>query len=117
MGSTPLSAASPNKTQEGLIGGVLSAIVATVVIVGFFGVSPIGDSIAKTIVFAVLCAIAAPLGDLSESFIKRDLKVKDMGSVLPGHGGVLDRFDALLFVLPTAYFVTVLFNVWTLAAS
>ena len=117
MGSTPLSAASPNKTQEGLIGGVLSAIVVTVVIIGFFGVSPIGDSIAKTIVFAVLCALAAPLGDLSESFIKRDLKVKDMGSVLPGHGGVLDRFDALLFVLPTAYFVTVLFNVWTLAAS
>jgi phosphatidate cytidylyltransferase len=54
---------------------------------------------------------------LCESFVKRDLKVKDMGSVLPGHGGVLDRFDALLFVLPTAYFVTVLFNVWTLSAS
>jgi len=117
MGSTPLSAASPNKTQEGLIGGVLSALVVTVVVVGFGSISPIGDSIPRTIVFAFLCALAAPLGDLSESFIKRDLKVKDMGSVLPGHGGVLDRFDALLFVLPTAYFVTVLFNVWTVAAS
>lgn len=117
MGSTPLSAASPNKTQEGMIGGVLSALVVTVVIIGFGGISPIGDSIPRTIVFAVLCALAAPLGDLCESFVKRDLKVKDMGSVLPGHGGVLDRFDALLFVLPTAYFVTVLFNVWTLSAS
>jgi len=116
MGSTPLSAASPNKTQEGLIGGVLCALVVTVVIIGFGGVSPIGDSIPRTIVFAVLCALVAPLGDLCESFVKRDLKVKDMGSVLPGHGGVLDRFDALLFVLPTAYFVTILFNVWTAAA-
>ena len=48
-------------------------------------------------------AIAAPLGDLCESLIKRDLGVKDMGTILPGHGGLLDRFDGLLFVLPTVY--------------
>ena len=117
FGKTPLSAASPNKTQEGLAGGVVTALVVTTVLVGFIGIDPIGSSKPQTFVFALLCALAAPLGDLSESFVKRDLKIKDMGSVLPGHGGVLDRFDSLLFVLPTAYFVTVLFDVWSKAAG
>jgi phosphatidate cytidylyltransferase len=117
FGRTPLSTASPNKTQEGLAGGVVTALVVTTVIVGFFGIDPIGSSKPQTFVFALLCALAAPLGDLSESFVKRDLKIKDMGSVLPGHGGVLDRFDSLLFVLPTAYFVTVLFDVWSKSAG
>jgi len=56
--------------------------------------------------FGLMCVIAAPIGDLAESMLKRDLGVKDFGDLLPGHGGVLDRFDALLFVLPTAYYVT-----------
>ncbi|MGB3412201.1 MAG: phosphatidate cytidylyltransferase [Microthrixaceae bacterium] len=114
FGSTPLSAASPNKTQEGLIGGVLTAFVVTVLTVGVGKINPIGDSLSRTVIFAVLCSLVAPLGDLCESAIKRDLKVKDMGSLLPGHGGVLDRFDALLFVLPTAYFLSTLLGVWTL---
>ncbi len=60
----------------------------------------------QLLVFGILCAFAAPLGDLFESLLKRDIGIKDTSNVLPGHGGVLDRFDALLFVLPTAYYLT-----------
>ena len=113
FGHTPLSAASPNKTQEGFGGGVLVSVVATTIAVSF--ISPIGDdTIFRTFVFALIVAISAPIGDLCESFVKRDLGVKDMGSVLPGHGGVLDRFDSLLFVLPVAYFVTIPLGIWTI---
>ncbi|MBM3663709.1 MAG: CDP-archaeol synthase, partial [Actinobacteria bacterium] len=115
MGRTPLSDASPNKTVEGLIGGFITSVVVVVIVVGFFGIAPIGGSFPRVFVFALLCALAAPLGDLVESLIKRDVGVKDMGGVLPGHGGVLDRFDGLLFVLPVAYFVTLLFDVWSLS--
>ncbi len=111
FGRTPLSEASPNKTQEGFGGGLVVSVVATTIIVSF--ISPIGDSFFETVVFALLCAIAAPVGDLSESFVKRDLGIKDMGSVLPGHGGVLDRFDSMLFVLPVAYLVTIPLGIWT----
>lgn len=112
FGRTKLSAASPNKTQEGFAGGIAVSVVVTTLVVSF--ISPIGDdNFFRTFVFALLCALAAPIGDLCESFVKRDLGVKDMGTVLPGHGGVLDRFDSLLFVLPVAYFVTVPLGVWT----
>ena len=54
---------------------------------------------------AVVVAVLAPLGDLVESMIKRDLGIKDMGNLLPGHGGMLDRVDAMLFVLPATYYL------------
>jgi phosphatidate cytidylyltransferase len=54
----------------------------------------------------LVVAVAAPLGDLAESMIKRNLDIKDFGTVLPGHGGVLDRFDAFLFVLPAVYYLS-----------
>ncbi len=53
----------------------------------------------------IVVAVIAPIGDLAESLIKRDLKIKDMGTVLPGHGGVLDRCDTLLFVIPTVHYM------------
>jgi phosphatidate cytidylyltransferase len=93
---------SPNKTYEGLAGGMLMAILAAVVICGRF--VP-WDNLGDSIKLGIVVAIAAPLGDLCESMIKRDLGIKDMGTILPGHGGILDRFDALLFVLPSVYYL------------
>lgn len=114
LGSTPLSAHSPNKTVEGLIGGAVSAIVAAVVIIGLFGVAPWGNrpgGIVDSIALGVIAALAATIGDLSESMIKRDLEIKDMGSILPGHGGLLDRFDSLLFVLPATWATAVVLGI------
>jgi phosphatidate cytidylyltransferase len=103
-GSRPLSEASPNKTIEGLLGGMFLAVVAGAVFAGINQVTPF-DSWGEAIKLGVLVALVAPLGDLSESLIKRDLGIKDMGSILPGHGGLLDRFDALLFVLPAVWYL------------
>lgn len=109
-GHTPLSAASPNKTREGLIGGMVVAVLLTVIVVGVLpGIAPF-DSVGSALKLGIVAAVAAPLGDLCESLLKRDLGLKDMGSVLPGHGGFLDRFDALLFVLPSAYYLARVLN-------
>ncbi len=105
MGSRPLAPEiSPNKTLEGAIGGAIAAVVVSVLILKFIpGVHPWDGG--KAIWLGVVVSIAAPLGDLAESMIKRDLGIKDMGNLLPGHGGVLDRFDALLFALPASYYL------------
>jgi phosphatidate cytidylyltransferase len=99
-GKSPLSAASPNKTVEGLIGGMILSVVVTTIVMS--QIKP-WDSVGDAFVLGVAAAVVAPLGDLCESMLKRDLGLKDMGSILPGHGGLLDRFDALLFVLPVTY--------------
>jgi phosphatidate cytidylyltransferase len=105
-GSRPLSDASPNKTIEGLLGGMVLAAATGVVFATLAGgVFPF-DSAGEGLKVGLLVALVAPLGDLSESMVKRDLGVKDMGSILPGHGGLLDRFDALLFVLPAVWYLS-----------
>ena len=112
IGRTPLTQISPNKTVEGLIGGAALTVVSAVVFLQIIGlVEPFSSmgGFREAIIVGIAAAIMAPLGDLAESLIKRDLGIKDMGSILPGHGGFLDRFDALLFVLPTVYFVALAF--------
>ncbi|MEX2292871.1 MAG: phosphatidate cytidylyltransferase [Acidimicrobiales bacterium] len=101
-GRQPLSAASPNKTVEGLMGGCASSFAVVVLLSTMFGLGPI-DSFGEGAIVGLAVALFAPLGDLCQSVVKRDLGVKDMGAILPGHGGLLDRFDALLFVLPAVW--------------
>jgi phosphatidate cytidylyltransferase len=102
FGSRPMSNASPNKTVEGLAGGWIVSVLVAVAVVGL--ISPWDIGLGNKVLFGLIAAAAATLGDLCESLLKRDLGVKDMGTLLPGHGGVLDRFDALLFVLPATYY-------------
>ena len=98
---------SPNKTWEGLAGGALASILVSTVAVG--AIHPWTP--ANAALLGVVVAVVAPLGDLCESLLKRDLRLKDMGTVLPGHGGVLDRVDALIFVLPATYYLVRALNI------
>jgi len=101
-GSRPLApAVSPKKSWEGAIGATL--VVIAVAVGGVAAWVPLLDTIGRSVGLAVVVAVFAPIGDLAESLVKRDLQIKDMGSILPGHGGVLDRIDSMLFVAPAAF--------------
>src|SRR6188472_1010807 len=96
---------SPKKTWEGLLGGALGGVF-----VSFIALYDTRDkylTVWEAIVLGIVVVIAAVLGDLFESALKRDLEVKDTGRLLGGHGGVLDRVDALLFAAPAAYYLVV----------
>ncbi len=94
---------SPKKTIEGFIGGILTTgIVYAVAFCVFIGRFNIGMAIFAFIMGAV-CAVIGTVGDLSASMIKRQVGIKDYGEIMPGHGGLMDRFDSVLFVLPTFY--------------
>ncbi len=89
---------SPGKTWEGLAGGLLGSVVAALALSGLLGL----NVLAAVGLGLVVCA-AAVSGDLCESLLKRAAGVKDSGHLIPGHGGVLDRVDSILFVLPAIY--------------
>ena len=94
---------SPKKTWEGLIGGAIAGIFTT--FVALYDTRQSYISVPQSLVLGAGVVAAAVVGDLFESALKRDLDVKDTGRLLGGHGGVLDRVDALLFAAPAAYFI------------
>jgi phosphatidate cytidylyltransferase len=96
---------SPNKTWEGAIGGAILSIIITVIAFHFIGfLTPL-----HTIFLSLVTVIAGTLGDLTESMIKRSFNVKDSGQIMPGHGGLLDRFDSMLFAAPIYFIYITLF--------
>lgn len=93
---------SPNKTVEGAIGGVVFAVLFSWIYHYFTGVL---DNYLIVTFMTIFLSVFGQIGDLVESALKRHYQVKDSGTILPGHGGILDRFDSLLFVLPILHFL------------
>ena len=95
---------SPNKTVEGSIGGISGVILSFIVItlVGKYKYGIDGNVFYWTLV-GIAASVAGQFGDLTASAIKRYCKIKDFGNIMPGHGGILDRFDSLMFVAPIVY--------------
>ncbi len=92
---------SPGKTIEGFVGGIVGSVLAAFVCKFFFWQA---FPTKECILIGILIGVVGPLGDLSESLIKRSVNVKDSGQLIPGHGGLLDRVDALLFTAPLVYY-------------
>jgi phosphatidate cytidylyltransferase len=102
VGRRPLARSiSPGKTVEGAVGGAVVSVLLSAVLLPFLH----PWTIVGAVKIALAIAVIAPLGDLFESEVKRSLGLKDMGEIMPGHGGVLDRVDGLLFALPTTYYL------------
>ena len=99
---------SPNKTIEGALGGIVSAVVvAAIYVLAFSGQQDFGHGLPVLLILTVIFSIVGQFGDLVESAIKRYFGVKDSGNILPGHGGILDRFDSMLFVFPIMHLLGV----------
>jgi len=98
-------AISPAKTWEGAIGGLISAILGAILITIILNlISPFTFEYWQIILLGFLVSVFAQLGDLVESLLKRNMGVKESGNLLPGHGGILDRFDSLIFVGAVVYY-------------
>ena len=105
FGKTPLSPISPSKTIEGLIGGIIcSILVAT----SFAFLLNWQNPFLIGILYGILVSLMALVGDLIESMMKRDAKLKDSGTFLPGHGGILDRIDSYIFTPSVIYYIIII---------
>lgn len=107
FGKRPLfKSISPNKSHEGAWGGALLAIIASFIISHFFFHAL---DLWHWVVIAIIIIVTGTFGDLIESLLKRNMNIKDSGTLLPGHGGILDRFDALFFASPFIFTFCILF--------
>lgn len=103
---------SPKKTIEGAIGGIVcSTIVSFVICFLYQKVVGVSISIIAVLIITPIFSVAGMMGDLMASYIKRNCNIKDYGNILPGHGGVLDRFDSLLITAPMFYVFIQMFNI------
>jgi len=106
LGKHPMAPGiSPKKTWEGLAGSALAGLAGGAILL----VALLHGQVWQGLILGAAAVAAATLGDLAESMIKRDLDIKDMGSVLPGHGGVMDRIDSLLMVAPVVWLLLTVF--------
>ncbi|MGB3734743.1 MAG: phosphatidate cytidylyltransferase [Ilumatobacter sp.] len=113
FGRTPLRAwISPAKSLEGALGGTILTLLV-MVIIGLQSLSDTWSSMSHLLMLGMVISLLAPLGDLTESMFKRNLDVKDFGTLVAGHGGVLDRFDGFLFALPGVYYLFLVLQPWT----
>ncbi len=96
---------SPNKTIEGSIGGVIGAIILNLIYIHF---ASLNISTSLVIIFSIVAAILSQVGDLVASFIKRQTGIKDFGDLIPGHGGIMDRFDSMIFIAPLLYLFSII---------
>jgi phosphatidate cytidylyltransferase len=113
FGRTPIRKwISPNKSVEGLLGGTILTLLV-MLIIGMRDLSDTWSSTSHLLMLGIVISAMAPLGDLTESMFKRNLDVKDFGTIIKGHGGVLDRFDGFLFTLPAVYYLMLVVEPWT----
>ena len=103
IGGKKLSKISPNKTISGTVGSFIFSIIPLIIVLNFNYIDL--EFNITNIIFCLLISLISQLGDLFISFIKRKAKVKDTGNLLPGHGGILDRVDGIIFALPFSYFL------------
>ena len=113
FGGTKLTKISPNKTISGSIGSFIFSLFSIVIFWLYYNIVDVtnfvADNYLKLIVMCLFLSLICQLGDLFVSYFKRKAKVDDTGSILPGHGGLLDRIDGVIFVLPAAYIIDKIF--------
>ena len=110
FGKTPFCSVSPKKSFEGAVCGFVGCFIVVMALC----IVCLGIPLWQAVVVAVAVAFFAPVGDLVESILKRSFEVKDSGKLFPGHGGVLDRFDSLLFTAPVVYYLRMIMSIFAM---